>query len=219
MPNELDPSDVYPPSNLPPGSAQWGRSIQGDVTKLKTAVTVQEQMLANANRGTASSLANQASQIQRLSEKVQTYRRVWTGAELTAAAGHPYPLPDQSFGMQPPSWATTGTVLAYSFPAWSGTVSSGGSVDLTVFPNVTWNSNTPVIGASAKIFNDGGGLGTRLLLSTEHSHPIEVKGGSSWASGVGYENALMYTDLRWTYEPGTTFAGITLTMDISVLWN
>lgn len=212
MPNELDPSDVYPPANLPPGAAQWGRSIQGDVTKLKSAVTVHEQMLANVNRGTASSLANQASQIQRLSERVQTYRRVLDQAELVSSAT--YPTYGITFSMAPPDWATSGTVLAYTFPSWSGTVSVGGSCEVQVMPIATWDGNAPLVGATAQIYNDGGAGGTRLNISSSHSHPVEVKSVTP-----GFAASVMQTGVYWAYSTGTSYSGISLTVDITVLWN
>lgn len=151
MPNELDPSDVYPPANLPPGASQWGRSIQGDVTKLKSAVTVHEQMLANANRGTASSLATLAQSIQSLRgviNAVDFEYRPPVGSTLSTSMATPiiaFNLPAPS--IPPVTGEYDGRFFVVTASASVPAVFTGASNSLTgtleTFGSSNWGAVTP----------------------------------------------------------------------------
>jgi len=150
----------------------------------------------------------------RLAEKVRTYRRVFTHAELTDVGTSAYPLWDLTLSCAAPFWATSGTVLAYTFPAWTGTLALDQYATLVAFPVSMWNSNAPVEGGSAKIYYETGSGGyTTLLRYAAHSHPVEVKGGS------GFPTTDLLTNIRWVRSTSFPASGVTITLDTVVLWN
>ena len=68
----LDPTDVYPPSNLPGRAVPWGRTIEGDVGLLKKARMSLSQSLKALNRLLAASLQTLGDQITTLSDQQAT---------------------------------------------------------------------------------------------------------------------------------------------------
>jgi len=68
----LDPTDVYPPSNLPGRAVPWGRTIEGDMGLLKKARMSLSQSLKALNRLLAASLQTLGDQITTLSDQQAT---------------------------------------------------------------------------------------------------------------------------------------------------
>ena len=63
----LDPTDVFPPRNLPGDAERWGREVEGVATLLKGSAKNLRQSIESMNRSTAASLQSLGDQIAELS--------------------------------------------------------------------------------------------------------------------------------------------------------
>ena len=63
----LDPTDVFPPHNLPGPAVSWGREVEGVATLLKGSAKNLRQSIESMNRSTAASLQSLGDQIAELS--------------------------------------------------------------------------------------------------------------------------------------------------------
>ena len=66
----LDPTDVFPPRNLPGPAVPWGREVEGVSTLLKGSAKNLRQSIDGLNRSTAASLQTLGDQITTLSSTV-----------------------------------------------------------------------------------------------------------------------------------------------------
>ena len=120
----LDPTDVFPPRNLPGPAVPWGREVEERLNELKNRYKMSEQDLQGMNRALASQFSNLSRQIDRMSESVQIS---YSTQSITNAPGM---TPGTQWTKTKPAWATYGLVSNMSVKYNSGSMT--GEVDVDV---------------------------------------------------------------------------------------
>lgn len=192
-------------------SAALPTVVKGIVSDLSTA----QGTLATTVTDLGIAQGTLATSVTRQSEQVQTYSRTLLQSELAVVgAGATYPNYNLTWDITAPSWATSGTVLAYTVPSWGGTIPASTTVQMIAMPLSTWDSNAPTVGFEADIYNDGGAGGTKLILNQNHTHPVEVQGAA------GFSTTALRMGIWWVkttaFTPTTT---VSMNLSATIVWN
>jgi len=151
----LDPTDVFPPRNLPGPAVPWGREVEGVATLLKGSAKNLRQSIESMNRSTAASLQSLGDQITTLSdqqaraaEQVTTYSFTQSVSKSSEGLSVPW-------SREAPDWASAAYVevfaenvsntllntaiyllVGYSSPAWANGLINYTSLDVDVGEDV-----------------------------------------------------------------------------------
>jgi len=200
--SSLDPTDVFPPRNLPGPAVPWGREVEKRLNELKTRYTMSEQDLHGLERALSSQFSNLSRQIDRM---VETTVLVPSTQSFSNVAGEVW---GTEWTATKPSWATQALVASTTVSYVSGSMT--GSIQGNVFAGTSPISGAVTSGLSSVLaFTIGYGGGPSPL--EQRPQVVDMVG----SEGGGLQTLYLRPS---SYQSTSGSGSVSVILRVTVTW-